>query len=254
VLSSIEQSDQEDLIANWLTQHGSDPEHAVSLVGRGMTTDMLDGLAKAAPGEVLDVVLRWFAAVCSTDALAVDIERAATHIHELVATIKKFTYMDNRAGPESVDIDAGLRDTIRVVASKAKAKAVAIGLVVESGLPRVRANGGELNQVWLNLLDNAIDAVSKGGKVDISVGRAPGRVVVTVTDDGPGIPPEMQPQIFDPFFTTKPPGQGTGLGLEIARRLLRRYNGDIAIQSQPGRTEFRVSLLIDTASGDPSSH
>jgi signal transduction histidine kinase len=251
VLSPIEQSDLEDAIADWLTRHGSDPVHAAPLAGTGVTIEKLDDLAEAAPGEALDVVVRWFAAACSTHALAVDIERAASRIHELVATIKKFTYMDNRAGPESVDVEAGLRDTIRVVASKAKGKAAAIGLAVGAELPRVRANGGELNQVWLNLIDNAIDAVSEGGRIDITADREPGRVVVTVADDGPGIPAEVLPQIFDPFFTTKPPGQGTGLGLEIARRLLRRYNGDIAVQSRPGRTEFRVSLLIDTPSDNP---
>ena len=111
-------------------------------------------------------------------------------------------------------------------------------------LPDVRGIGGELNQVWLNLIDNALDAIPEGGHVDIAASQELDRVVVTIADDGPGIPPDVLPRIFDPFFTTKPPGQGTGLGLDIGRRLLRRYHGDIAVESRPGRTEFRVILQL----------
>jgi len=118
---------------------------------------------------------------------------------------------------------------------------------VEPDLPDVRGIGGELNQVWLNLIDNALDAIPEGGHVDISAGRELDQVVVSVADDGSGIPPDVLPRIFDPFFTTKPPGQGTGLGLDIGRRLLRRYHGDISVDSRPGRTEFRVTLQQATA-------
>ena len=109
--------------------------------------------------------------------------------------------------------------------------------------PRVHATGGELNQVWLNLIDNALDAIEGSGHIDIRACLELDRVVVRIVDDGPGIPPDVLPRIFDPFFTTKPPGHGTGLGLEITRRLLRRYHGDISVESRPGRTEFRVSLI-----------
>ena len=148
--------------------------------------------------------------------------------------------MDNPAEPDAVVVETGLRDTIKVLASKAKAKGAAITLDVEPDLPRVCASSGELNQVWLNLIDNALDAVGESGKIDVSVRRELDHVVVRVVDDGPGIPPEVEAQIFDPFFTTKPPGQGIGLGLEVTRRLVRRYRGDIAVKSRPGRTEFRV--------------
>ena len=136
-----------------------------------------------------------------------------------------------------------------MVASKAKSKGTSIVLQVEPDLPLVHANGGELNQVWLNLIDNALDAISEGGRVEVSVRRELQRVVVQVVDDGPGISPDVLPHIFDPFFTTKPPGQGTGLGLEITQRLLRRYHGDISVDSRAGRTEFRVGLLV----GEPGS-
>lgn len=115
--------------------------------------------------------------------------------------------------------------------------------------------GSELNQVWLNLIDNALDAIPESGHVTISARGELDRVVVRVMDDGPGIPQEVMPRIFDPFFTTKPPGQGTGLGLDITRRLLRQYHGDIVVQSRPGLTEFRVSLIVGqpaVTSDDPS--
>jgi signal transduction histidine kinase len=249
VLSPIEQADREDAIANWLDRHGSDPAHAAALAGTAVTIETLDELAAATSGETLNAALRWLAAGCATRSLATDIEHAATRIYELVAAIKKFTYMDHRAGSESVDVEPGLRDTLRVLASKAKSKSAAVALDIGAGLPRVCANGGELNQVWLNLIDNALDAIPEGGRIEVGARRERDRVVVRVVDNGAGIPADALPQIFDAFFTTKPPGQGTGLGLEIARRLVRRYHGDIAVQSRPGRTEFRVSLPVVGAPG-----
>jgi signal transduction histidine kinase len=151
--------------------------------------------------------------------------------------------MDNLAGPDSVDVEAGLRDTIRVLASKAKTKGAAIALDIEPNLPQAYANGGALNQVWLNLIDNALDAIPDAGRIHISARREHDSIVVQLVDNGTGIPPDIAPRIFDPFFTTKPPGEGTGLGLDIARRLLGRYHGDISFSSQPGRTEFVVRLL-----------
>ena len=109
----------------------------------------------------------------------------------------------------------------------------------------MHANGGELNQVWLNPIDNALDAVPESGRIDISANVESDRVVVHVVDDGPGIPTDVMPHIFDPFFTTKPPGQGTGLGLEITRQLVRRHRGDIYAESRPGHTEFCVSLIVE---------
>jgi signal transduction histidine kinase len=116
---------------------------------------------------------------------------------------------------------------------------------VQSNLPRVRAIGSELNQVWMNLIDNALDAISESGTIRISANVLRDRLLVKIADDGKGIPEEILPKIFDPFFTTKPPGQGTGLGLDITRRLLRMHHGDITVQSQPGQTEFQVSLMVE---------
>ncbi len=246
--SAIERADREDEIAAWLARHKSDPIHAEPLADTPVTMEALDKLANATSGDTLDAALRWIAAGCATRSLASDIEQAATRIYELVAAIKRFTYMDNLTGPEPVDVEAGLRDTIRVLAAKAKSKGVAVTLDVADELPPAHATGSELNQVWLNLIDNALDAVADSGRIDITARVELDRVVVSVVDDGPGIPPDVLPRIFDPFFTTKPPGQGTGLGLDITRRLLRRYNGDLAVESRPGRTEFRVALRIEQPS------
>ena len=248
VLSPIDQADREDEIADWLTRHRSDPAHAASLAETAVTIEALDALANASSGDTLDAALRWIASACATHSLASDIERAATRIYQLVAAIKNFTYMDKLAGPESVNVEAGLRDTVRIVTSKVRSKGVAISLDIEPELPPAYATGGEINQVWLNLIDNALDAVSESGHIKISACRELDRIVVRVIDDEPGIPPNIMSRIFDPFFTTKPPGQGTGLGLDITWRLLRRYHGDISFDSRPGRTEFRVSLFIDNPS------
>jgi signal transduction histidine kinase len=131
-----------------------------------------------------------------------------------------------------------------VLNSKATEKSVAVTLDLEAELPKVRGFAAELNQVWGNLIDNALDAVSDGGRVEVLAGRENQSVVVRIRDDGPGISPEIRDRIFDPFFTTKPLGQGTGLGLDIVRRLVRHNDGAIAFESQPGRTEFRVTLPI----------
>jgi signal transduction histidine kinase len=116
---------------------------------------------------------------------------------------------------------------------------------VEAGLPRARGFVGELNQIWANLIDNALDAIPDSGRVDVRANREDQRVAVRIVDNGAGIPPAIRDRIFDPFFTTKPVGLGTGLGLDIVRRLVRHNNGEIAVESQPGRTEFRVVLPTD---------
>lgn len=249
VRSPLEQADREDAIADWLTQHRADPAHAGPLADTGLTIAALDRLADAAPGPVLDAAVRWIAAECGAQALARDVEEAAGRIHDLVAAVKRFTYMDTRGGPEPVEVGAGLRDTVRVLAAKARGKGAAVTLDLAPDLPRARAVGSELNQVWLNLLDNALDAVAEGGRVTLSAGVEHGHVVVRVTDDGPGIPEDVLPRIFDPYFTTKPPGQGTGLGLEITRQLVRQSHGDISVESRPGCTEFRVSLVVEPEVG-----
>jgi signal transduction histidine kinase len=244
VLSPVQQADREDEISNWLEDHGLDTAQAAPLAETSVTIEALDALATEHRDETLDLAIRWIVTGCTSQSLAHDIERAAARIYELVGAVKRFTRMDNLAGPDVVEVAPGLHDTLRVVAHKAREKGAAITLDLDPDLPRVHATAGELNQVWLNLIDNALDAIAREGRIQITACRELDHVVVRVVDDGPGIPPDVLPQIFDPFFTTKPPGEGTGLGLEIARRLMRRYHGDITASSRPGHTELRVTLQI----------
>jgi len=249
VLSPLERADREDGLAGWLERHGQDTEHAAALADSSVSLEALDRLAATVPGGALGAVLGWIASSCATASLTDDIERAATRIHDLVAAVKRFTRMDQRVESEAVNVEEGLRDTLKVIGSKARGKNARVTLEVEDGLPRACAAGGELNQIWLNLVDNALDAVAEGGTVAIRARRERDRIVVSVIDDGPGIPAEILPRIFDTFFTTKPPGQGTGLGLDIARRLVRRWDGEITVESRPGQTEFRVDLVADLPRG-----
>jgi len=188
--------------------------------------------------------VRWVAAGCTVRGLARDIERAASRVHALVTAVKGFTYMDHATAPEPVDVAKGLTDTLAVMAAKARGKSVSVTLKLPTDLPRVRGFGGELNQVWANLVDNALDAVSQGGRVMVTARTEGHKVVVSVIDDGPGIPADVKNRIFDPFFTTKPIGKGTGLGLDIVRRLVHQNDGLIDVESVPGRTEFRVALPV----------
>ena len=150
--------------------------------------------------------------------------------------------MDHAPTAEPVDVSRGLADTLTVLAAKIRGKAVHVEVELAPDLTRAHGVGAELNQVWMNLIDNALDAVPQGGHVAITAGRALDRVIVRITDDGPGIPAEIKERIFDPFFTTKGIGQGTGLGLDIVRRLVQRHEGDVSVESAPGRTEFTVRI------------
>ena len=244
VLTPLERADREESVADWLQAHGLDDALAAPLAETSVTLAVLDELAAAVSGDQLRASLRWVAAGCTVRALTHDIERAAARVHELVRAVKGFTYMDRAASPEPVDLAQGLTDTLAVMAGKARARSASLTVDLPAGLPRVRGFGGELNQVWANLIDNALDAVPDGGRVTVTARAAGSSVVVRVTDDGAGIPPDVKSRIFDPFFTTKPVGMGTGLGLDIVRRLVDRNDGSIEVDSEPGRTEFRVTLPV----------
>jgi len=243
-MSPLERADREDEIAQWLEQQGADGSAVEALADTAASVAELDRLAEVLQGPELDAALDWIGAGCAVRTLADEIERAGSRISDLVGAMKRLTHMDRAPVPEPVDIEAGLRDTLLVLGYKARSKAVSVRIDVAPALPAARAIGGELNQVWMNLLDNALDAVDLGGRVVVTV-KPEGRwLVVRVIDDGPGIPSEHRARVFDPFFTTKPPGEGTGLGLEIARTCVRGHGGEIDFDSRPGRTEFRVSLPL----------
>jgi signal transduction histidine kinase len=248
IRSPIEQSDREEAIADWLDDHGAEQSIVDALAESGVSIEILDELAAELDPAILSLSLRWFAARCSLRILAMEIEQGANRISELVTAVKGFTYMDQARTPQPMDIGDGLRNTLTVLASKARSKSVAVNVHVPENLPRIVGFGGELNQVWANLIDNAVDAATDSGRVEIAASREGEKLVVRITDDGPGVPPEIRAQIFDPFFTTKPVGQGTGLGLDISRRLVKQSGGELTFESEPGRTTFTVALPIDPSS------
>ncbi|HVO50418.1 MAG TPA: ATP-binding protein [Thermoanaerobaculia bacterium] len=245
--SPIEQADREDALAEWLRRHGADETAAEALAESAVTVESLDELAGALDGAALRATLPWLVAGCATSRLVSEIETSATKIHSLVTAVKGFTYMDQATMPKPVDVGRGLADTLAVLNAKARGRSVSVSLDVPDDLPRVMGFGGELNQVWANLVDNALDAAK--GAVAVSARLHGSAVVVRVVDDGPGLAPESRERIFDPFFTTKPVGQGTGLGLDIARRVVHRHQGEIDVDSRSGRTEFRVTLPLGAGKG-----
>jgi signal transduction histidine kinase len=241
-LSAIERADQEDEIANWLADHDADEECALPLADTGVTLAALDTLAANLDGDALDAALRWISASCLLRALSSEIETASSRMYNLVAAVKGFSYMDHAPTPEPVDIRRGIADTLTVLGAKTRSKSVQVSMDIPDDLPHAHAVGAELNQIWMNLIDNALDAVAVGGRVAVTAGTELESVVVRITDDGPGIPKEIQQRIFEPFFTTKGVGKGTGLGLDVVRRLLQRHEGGVSVESEPGRTEFQVRL------------
>ena len=247
VLSPVQQAEREEAISDWLRGHGISEATAGQLADTAVTLEALDQIAEAVHGPALDAVLRWAAAGCSVRTIASEIQDASMRISSLVVAIKGFTHMDQAAVAEPVDLALSLGNTVTVLRSKARAKSVAVAVEVEPRLPCVRGFIGELNQIWANLIDNALDAVSDGGRIEVTAVRERQCVVVRVVDNGSGIPDEIRPHLFEPFFTTKPVGKGTGLGLDIVRRLITHNDAEIDVESRPGRTEFRVSLpIVDT--------
>jgi len=242
--SAIARADREDALGEWLAAHGANEMCAGPLSETTVTLEDLDALAAAVDPALLDAVLRWISAGCQVRALAAELEIATARITDLVGTVKGFTYMDHAPIPEPVDVGRGIADTLTLLAAKARAKDAELTVDIPEGLPLVHAEGAELNQVWMNLIENAIDAIPSGGQVLIAAAEEQGRVVVRVTDDGAGIPAEVRGRIFDPFFTTKGVGKGTGLGLDIVRRIVQRHEGAVEVESRPGRTEFTVRLPL----------
>ncbi|MBP9144369.1 MAG: cyclic nucleotide-binding domain-containing protein [Thermoanaerobaculia bacterium] len=242
--SPLDHADRIEELGDWLKQRGIDRAEAEDLAETGLGIADLAAAAAILRPNALVAALRALAAGCGTRRLASEIERAATRVHELVAAVKGFTYMDQAMTPKPVDLARGLSDTLTVLRSKAKARSVQLRARIEDSLPPVVGLGGELNQIWANLIDNAIDAVAPGGEVEVSAVRQAESLVVRVVDNGPGIPEALRARVFEPFFTSKPVGEGTGLGLVIAHNLVLQHKGEIDIDSCPGRTEVRVSLPL----------
>jgi signal transduction histidine kinase len=218
-------------------------EVAPVLIASGWDEARVETLAAIFPGPHLDAVLQWLRIGLTAQQLIGEIRRSAQAISEIVRAVKSYAYLD-QAPIQNVDLRMSLEDTLMILKHKLK-QGIEVERDFAPDLPPVEAYGGELNQVWTNLIDNAVQAMDGRGVLRLEARRIGDEVEVRITDSGPGIPPEIGQRIFEPFFTTKAQGVGTGLGLHIARNIVvNRHRGRIEFQSRPGRTEFRVSLPI----------
>jgi len=240
----LERADREDEMSDWLASHDLPADTASSLVEAGLAPSQLEPLRALIGAHNVDHGLRILAADREILSLTREIEEASRRIADLIHAVKAYSYMD-RVPVTDVDVEQGIDVTLRMFQHQLK-HGFEVKKLFAGDLPLIRANGGELNQVWTNLIDNAIDAMSSEEPkvLEIRTCREPGKVLVEVTDSGAGIPKDVQSRIFDAFFTTKPVGKGTGLGLDIVYRIIREHKGSIMVTSVPGRTTFQVRLPI----------
>ncbi len=261
------QGEEEDRIIDWLESHGVNDgwKLASDLVNAGITTDKLNDIARnvtsfqSLAGStitdsntvekrnlLLEDILSWLNATTRVDHLIYEIKSSTTRISELISAVKSYSYMD-QAPLQDVDIHNGIESTLIMLAHKLKEVDITIIREYDSNLPHINAIGNELNQVWTNLIDNAIDGIGKHGTITVRTkNEGNSQILVEVIDNGSrGIPKEVQSRIFEPFFTTKEPGKGTGLGLSISHRIITQtHKGDINFYSRPGETRFQIRLPI----------
>ena len=244
-LSALERSDREDTLGEWLADHEvAQPwELAGVFVAAGLVDDDLDRVASAvAPGH-LEPALRWLAYTVETETLLAEIADSTGRISALVDAAKQYSQMD-RMPHQPTDLHAGLDATLVMLSAK-----IGPGITVvkeyDRSLPRVPAYAGELNQVWTNLVVNALDAMAGDGTLTLRTSRDGDCALVEIGDTGPGIPAELRQRVFEPFFTTKPVGHGTGLGLDVSWRIVvKRHGGDLRVTSRPGDTRFQILLPL----------
>jgi signal transduction histidine kinase len=261
------QGEEEDRIIDWLESHGVNDgwKLASDLVNAGITTDKLNDIARnvtsfqSLAGStitdnntleqknlLLEDILSWLNATTRVDHLIYEIKSSTTRISELISAVKSYSYMD-QAPLQDVDIHNGIESTLIMLAHKLKEADITVIREYDSNLPHINAIGNELNQVWTNLIDNAIDGIGKHGTITVRTkNEGNSQILVEVIDNGSrGIPKEVQSRIFEPFFTTKEPGKGTGLGLSISHRIITQtHKGDINFYSRPGETHFQIRLPI----------
>jgi signal transduction histidine kinase len=244
-LDPLDQSDKEDAVTDWLEDHDikNSWKMAPTFVYTGIDIDKLDKLAEQIPDQ-LEIVLHWLEAKLAQTCLLNQIEQSSARISEIVKAVKGYSYMD-QAPLQELDIHQGIENTLIIFGHKLK-KGITVKREYDLTLPRIQAYGSELNQVWTNLIDNAIDAMKGKGQLTIRTAKDNACILVEITDTGTGIPEAVQPRIFEPFFTTKEIGAGTGLGLDIAYRIVvKKHHGDIHFVSKPGNTCFRIYLPVD---------
>ncbi|GII56655.1 histidine kinase [Planotetraspora thailandica] len=245
-LSALATSDAEDAIADWLDDHDVTGgwDLAATLVAGGVDVEWLEHIASTVEDGDLEPALRWLCYTVDTELLMGEIEDSVTRISGLVAAAKQYSQLD-RTPYQTINVHDLLDATLTMMQAKIP-KGVRVVKDYDRALPSIPAYAAELNQVWTNLIDNAVGAMDGEGTLTVRTTREDGRLIVEISDTGSGIAPEIRQRIFEPFFTTKPVGEGTGLGLDISYRIVvNKHHGDIRVESQPGATTFRVYLPID---------
>lgn len=246
-LGGIERSEREEEFGDWLDELKVEEawEIAAVFTDCGLKIKDLELLVEVIPKNLHDDVLCWLAGDIELDHMVSEIRSSSGRISELVSSVKSYSHMDQSIAHKPTDVIEGVDNTIRLLGHKLKRKNIQLTRSYQENLPRIPGNAGELNQVWTNLIDNAIDAMEEDGALNIAIGTDPKHLYVKVIDNGKGIPDVIRQQIFDPFFTTKIVGDGTGLGLDIAQRIVHLHMGSIQVESVPGQTEFMVLLPVE---------
>jgi signal transduction histidine kinase len=244
-LDPIEAADREDAVSDWLDDHGVADgwDLAPVFVQAGLDTGWLDHVAAVVDAAYLDGALRWLGYTAETELLMNEIEDSTTRVSTLVGAAKQYSQLD-RAPHQIVDVHDLLDSTLLMLTAKF-GKGIRVVKDYDRTLPQIPAYAAELNQVWTNVIDNAVSAMNGTGTLTVRTGLDRDRVLVEFGDTGPGVPAEIKQRIFEPFFTTKPVGEGTGLGLDISWRIVvNKHHGDIRVESSPGDTRFRIWLPL----------
>lgn len=246
VPDALARSDREDEMALWMDERGVDDAWSLAptFAGAGRDVPWLETVSNAVGEEALPDALPWLETALTAAELLTEVRQSTGRISELVRAIKEYSYMD-RAPVQEADIHDGLDSTLMMLGHKLK-KGVHVRREYDRSLPKIPMHGSELNQVWTNLIDNAVDAMGGRGELTIRTAREGACLLVEIADDGPGIPAEAQGRIWEPFFTTKGVGKGTGLGLDMSYRIVtNRHHGTIRVESEPGNTRFQVRLPVE---------
>ncbi len=248
-LTALQASDREDELGDWMDEHSITGgwNLAPVLAQAGIDVPCLREISELVGPDLVDGAMHWLGYALETEQLMTDIEDATDRISTLVTAAKAYSQLD-RAAHQWIDVHAGLDSTLVMLGHKMSQGGITVVKEYDPNLPQVPAHPGELNQVWTNLIDNAVQAMAGKGTLTLRTGRDGDRVFVDVCDTGPGVPEELRQKVFEPFFTTKPVGEGTGLGLDISYRIVvNRHGGDLSLESKPGDTRFRVRLPISEA-------
>lgn len=253
-LDPLARGDREYELETWLEDKGFEQAWSLAptLVTIGYDIRSISEMADKFPAEQLPPVVTWLSGAAQVYSLLEEIDQGAGRIAEIVQSLKTYSYLD-QAPVQEVDVHEGLDNTLVMLRSKLKG-GINVRREYAENLPRIQAYGSELNQVWTNIIDNAVDAMQGQGQIILRTRREHNSVAVEIEDSGPGIPKEIQSRIFDPFFTTKEPGKGTGLGLNISYNIVvEKHRGTIKVFSQPGRTWFEVKLPVNFESAEGSA-